>query len=106
MNALFERFALTQLAIVIWAMFATVSAAPHAPADSKIQLELLGEGTVSTDQDEFGAMPDKEWTTLYFNRSIPAHYHYVIYASRLENGKWSAPETLPFSANIATPIRF
>jgi hypothetical protein len=97
LNAIFERFALTRIAIFLWAMCAAVSAAPHAPADSKIQLELLGEGTVSTDQDEFGAMPDKEWTTLYFNRSIPAHYHYVIYASRLENGKWSAPETLPFS---------
>ncbi len=75
----------------------TVSTAPYASADSKTQLELLGEDTVSTDQDEFGAMPDKEWTTLFFNRSIPAHYHYVIYVSHRENGKWSTPETLPFS---------
>jgi len=42
-------------------------------------------------------MPDKEWTTLFFNRSIPAHYHYVMYFSHFENGKWSAPQTLPFS---------
>jgi len=60
-------------------------------------IELIGEGTISTDQDEFGAMPDKDWTTLYFNRSIPAHYHYVMYVSHFDNGTWSVPETLPFS---------
>ena len=73
------------------------SAGPRTPRESTLQPELLGEGTVSTDQDEFGAMPDKDWTTLYFNRSIPAHYHYVMYVSHLENGKWSVAETLPFS---------
>jgi hypothetical protein len=74
-----------------------VLAAPRSPGDSALKLELIGEGTVSTDQDEFGAMPDKEWTTLYFNRSVPAHYHYVMYLSHFKNGSWSVPETLPFS---------
>jgi WD40-like Beta Propeller Repeat len=75
----------------------TALAAPRTPGDPALNLELIGEGTVSTDQDEFGAVPDKDWTTLYFNRSIPAHYHYVMYVSHFENGKWSVAETLPFS---------
>lgn len=97
MNALLQRAVLLPIFLVIWAICTTVSAAPHAPGDFKVQLELLGEGTISTDQDEFGAMPDKEWTTLFFNRSIPTHYHYVMYVSDFKNGKWSAPESLPFS---------
>jgi hypothetical protein len=72
-------------------------AALRAPGDLSLGLELIGEGTVSTDQDEFGAMSDKDWTTLYFNRSIPTHYHYVMYVSHFQNGSWSVPETLPFS---------
>jgi hypothetical protein len=72
-------------------------AAPRSPGNPVRKMELVGEGTVSGDQDEFGAMPDKDWTTLYFNRSIPAHYHYVVYVSHFQNGAWSMPETLPFS---------
>src|SRR5215831_6915342 len=73
-----------------------VLAAPRTPGEA-LALELFAEGTVSTDQDEFGAMPDKDWSTLYFNRSVPAHYHYVMYVSQFKNGAWSVPETLPFS---------
>jgi hypothetical protein len=72
-------------------------AAPRTPGEPALKLELIGEGTISTDQDEFGAIPDKDWTTLYFNRSIPAHYHYVLYVSHFKNGTWTMPETLPFS---------
>jgi hypothetical protein len=72
-------------------------AAPRSPGDPAAKIELIGEGAVSSDQDEFGAMPDKNWTTLYFNRSIPAHYHYVMYVSHFRSGAWSMPETLPFS---------
>ena len=72
-------------------------AAPRTAGDPARKLELIGEGTISTNQDEFGAMPDKDWTTLYFNRSVPAHYHYVMYLSHFKKGTWSVPETLPFS---------
>lgn len=62
-----------------------------------MNIEEIGEGTISTNQDEFGAMPDKDWTTIYFDRSIPAHYHYVMYFSQSRNAKWTTPEILPFS---------
>ena len=41
-------------------------------------------------------MPE-DWSALYFNRSIPAHYHYVMYVSYQKKGKWSTAEALPFS---------
>jgi dipeptidyl aminopeptidase/acylaminoacyl peptidase len=72
-------------------------AAPRPKPDAAPAPELVGEGVISTSQDEFGAMPDKDWTVIYFDRSIPAHYHYVMYLSRFQNGKWTTPEVLPFS---------
>jgi len=90
------RHSSVALILLVFAPHATL-AAPRTPGDPALKLELIGEGTISTNQDEFGAMPDKDWTTLYFNRSVPAHYHYVMYLSQFKNGTWSVPETLPFS---------
>src|SRR5690349_25173064 len=89
-----------RMVLVFAAMIAagrSASAAPRPATDTAPVPELVGEGVISTDQDEFGAMPDKDWTVMYFDRSIPAHYHYVMYLSRFENGRWTAPEVLPFS---------
>lgn len=71
--------------------------APKPKPDLALTPEMIGEGVISTSQDEFGAMPDKDWTVMYFDRSIPAHYHYVMYVSRFEKGKWQPAEVLPFS---------
>jgi hypothetical protein len=76
--------------------FAMSAAAAPQPS-SAMTLEMVGADVISTSQDEFGAMPNNDWSTLYFNRSIPAHYHYVMYVSHQRNGKWSTPEVLPFS---------
>lgn len=79
------------------ALVVAASAAPRPNPDATPAPEMIGEGVISTDQDEFGAMPDKDWTVMYFDRSIPAHYHYVMYVSHFEHGKWTTPEVLPFS---------
>jgi Tol biopolymer transport system component len=65
---------------------------PAAPAP-----ELIGEGVISTPDDELGATISPDGRTLYFERSVPPHYLYVLYESHLVNGAWSAPEVLPFS---------
>lgn len=72
-------------------------AAPRPKPEAVPAPEMIGEGVISTSQDEFGAMPDKDWSVMYFDRSIPTHYHYVMYLSHFENGKWKTPEVLPFS---------
>jgi len=89
-------FLLSLAAVAVLAP-AFVTAAPRPKPEASMNVEMVGEGTISTNQDEFGAMPDKNWTTMYFDRSIPAHYHYVMYISHHRNGKWTAPEVLPFS---------
>ena len=84
--------------VFVLALFRGLAAAAPIPkAEAATNIEEIGEGTISTNQDEFGAMPNKDWTTIYFNRSIPTHYHYVMYVSQKRNGKWTTPEVLPFS---------
>src|SRR5215475_1795219 len=91
------QFSKTIVLFLVMLPSVCLSAAPRPKADAAPAPEMIGEGVISTDQDEFGAMPDKDWTVMYFDRSIPAHYHYAMYLSRFENGKWTAPEVLPFS---------
>ncbi len=72
-----------------------------AVADEKektaIVAEMIGEGVVSTPDDEFGGTLAPDGKTLYFDKTVPAHYLYVLCESKLVNGKWSKPEVLPFS---------
>jgi len=59
--------------------------------------EILGEGIISTSQDEFGGSLSPDGKTIYFDRSVPPHYLYTMWESRLVGDKWQAPELLPFS---------
>lgn len=64
---------------------------------SPVMPEMIGEGVISTPDDEFGGDLAPDGKTLYFDKTVPAHYLYVLCESRLVNGKWSKPEVLPFS---------
>ena len=59
--------------------------------------EIVGEATISTPDDEFGGCPSGDGMTFYFNKTVPAHYQYILCESRWIGGKWSAPTVLPFS---------
>ena len=59
--------------------------------------EMIGEGVISTPDDEFGGDLAPDGKTLYFDKTVPAHYLYVLCESRFADGKWSKPEVLPFS---------
>jgi hypothetical protein len=88
----------SSMLLLVMVLFSRAGSAVPLPAEQTVVApEMVGEGIISTSQDEFGAMPDKDWTVMYFNRSIPAHYHYVMYISRFEKGQWNTPEVLPFS---------
>jgi len=93
------------MAIAMVPLFVLVSgvksfSAPAA-ADEKeksaIVPEMIGEGVISTPDDEFGGDLAPDGKTLYFDKTVPAHYLYVLCESRLADGKWSKPEVLPFS---------
>lgn len=92
-----QPLVLHSLAIASILFLASGFAAAAPKPKGALTLEMVGEDIISTNQDEFGAMPDHDWSTLYFDRSIPAHYHYVMYVSHQKDRKWSTPEILPFS---------
>jgi len=68
-----------------------------APPQSPPQAKLFAEGVINTDADEYGPAFTPEGKTLYFTRRVNRRDSEFIYASRLENGKWSTPELAPFS---------
>lgn len=66
--------------------------------------EMIGEGVISTLDDEFGGALSPDGKTIYFAKSVPPSYLYVLCVSHLDaNGKWSAPEILPFSGQWRDP---
>ena len=74
-----------------------VRAEMHEDDGSKIVPEMIGEGVLSTPDDEFGATPSPDGKTIYFDKTVPPHYLYVICESHLVNGEWRKPEVMPFS---------
>jgi WD40-like Beta Propeller Repeat len=92
----------TGLAIVGVSLLAlrapTVACARDPEASlTAIAPELVGEGSVSTPDDEFGGGPSPDGKDFYFNKTAPPHYLYVLCVSHLVRSKWGKPEVLPFS---------
>jgi hypothetical protein len=58
---------------------------------------MIGEGIISTPDDELGANLTADSQTLYFEKSAAPHYLYILYESHRVAGKWSTPTVLPFS---------
>ena len=61
------------------------------------QAKLFVEGVINTDADEYGPAFTSDGKTLYFTRRVNRRDSELIYVSRLEGGKWTAPELAPFS---------
>ena len=88
------------LSLMLLAVFEKSSLLPAAATEeekNQIVPEMIGEGVISTPDDEFGGTLAPDGKTLYFDKTVPAHYLYVLCESRLVDGKWSKPEVLPFS---------
>jgi hypothetical protein len=71
--------------------------ADAAPNVEPPKPELIGEGTISTLDDEFGGSLSPDGTTIYYDITVPPHYLYIMCESHLVDGKWQKPEVLPFS---------
>ena len=71
------------------------SAAPDS--DDAPVPEMIGEGMISTPDDELGGTITADGKTLYFEKSAAPHYLYILYEAHLVSGKWSTPIVLPFS---------
>ncbi len=77
---------------LVWQSRGIVQAADGAPKP-----EMIGEGVISTPDDELGGTITADGKTLYFEKSAPPHYLYILYESHWVNGNWSKPSVLPFS---------
>jgi Tol biopolymer transport system component len=69
----------------------------NASGDDVPQPEMIGAGVLSTPDDELGGTITADGQTIYFEKSAPPHYLYVLYESHLVNGTWDKPTVLPFS---------
>lgn len=62
---------------------------------------IFAEGAISTGEYESHPAFTPDGRTLYFCKSTPDFSFWTIVVSRLENGKWSKPETASFSGQYA-----
>ncbi len=69
----------------------------NAAGEEAPKPEMIGEGVLSTPDDELGATITADGQTIYFEKSAPPHYLYILYEAHLVNGKWGKPTVLPFS---------
>lgn len=83
------------LLTLVWGFAPLAKGAPNPSAAPRP--EIVGEGVISTADDEFGGSITPDGKTIYYDVTVPPHYLYVICESRLVNGKWQKPTVLPFS---------
>jgi hypothetical protein len=76
-----------------------VPGVPKAPAGPPPGPEpaMVGEGVISTPDDEFGATFSPDGLTILYCKSVPRSQFYVILESHWEKGRWGAPRIAPFS---------
>jgi WD40-like Beta Propeller Repeat len=85
------------LAVAFWRHLPTKAVQNEAVQKDEPKPEMIGEGVISTPDDELGGTITADGRTLYFEKSAPPHYLYILYESLLNNGHWSTPTALPFS---------
>lgn len=77
--------------VVLYATFIQAQTeAPPAP-------ELIGPGTISTPDDEFGGALSPDGNDIYFDVTVSPHYLYTMCESHFVDGKWSKPEVMSIS---------
>ena len=81
------------LSAIVYGLAACAYAAPKPGFAG----EMIAEGVISTPDDELGGSITADGSTLYFEKSVPPHYLYIMCESHWQDGKWGAPTVLPFS---------
>ncbi|MEO8431064.1 MAG: hypothetical protein ABI592_06100 [Acidobacteriota bacterium] len=72
-------------------------AAPPAGRAPGPEPVIVGEGVISTPDDEFGGTFSPDGRTMLYCKSIPRSQFYVILESHWEGSRWGAPRIAPFS---------
>ena len=75
--------------------------AQQSPTAAALEPQLVGEGVISTGDDESHPAFTPDGKTLYFLKNDPGFNHWTIVVSHEEDGKWSEPEVAPFSGQFS-----
>ena len=65
------------------------------------EVTIFAAGVILTDEYESHPQFTPDGKVLYFVKSTPNFGFWTMALSRLENGKWSAPEVAPFSGQYS-----
>jgi Tol biopolymer transport system component len=63
--------------------------------------ELFAPGIVSTGFDELCSLFSPDGNNFVFCIQMPTHVHHTMLVMKMENGRWTAPEVLPFSGEFS-----
>ena len=70
----------------------------HAAPAATAEPAVFAPGVVSTGNEEFGATFSPDGRTVVFTRADPTRFGFqVLMVSQWREGRWTAPEVLPFS---------
>ena len=95
-----SRATLARCGVVAAALLAPLSI-PAQQAGAARTPAVLGDGIISTSDDEFGGSLTPNGDTIFFSKSAPHSYRYVMVQSFLRNGAWTRPTVLPFSGRYS-----
>jgi hypothetical protein len=101
----------TELLLASAAALVLVIAAPRSPAAGSDPApafapagpppgaapEMVGEGVISTPDDEFGCAFSPDGRTILYCKSVPRSQLYVICESEWDGGRWGPPRIASFS---------
>ena len=74
---------------------------PYDSGKALSEPSVFAEGLISTGYFESHPAFTPDGRTLYFLRSTPNFSLWTILVSRFEKGKWTTPETAPFSGQYS-----
>lgn len=92
------------VSLVLFALNSVRAAAPASNSDVPTP-EMIGEGIISTSDDELGGGLAPDGRTFVFEKSAAPHYLYILCESLFTNGTWSKPGFCRSQAGTATRIR-
>jgi hypothetical protein len=97
MSALTKVLATASVLFLLASTLLRVGAQVPPAATDTPQAEIIGQGVISTPDDEFGGALSIDGKTIYYDVTVPPHYLYIVCESHLVSGQWQKPEVLPFS---------
>jgi Tol biopolymer transport system component len=92
--------------IVGWFACAQIATAQYTNTKQISEPTIFAPGVISTGDYEVCPQFSLDGKTFYFVKSTPDANFWTIVFSKLENGKWSAPQVAPFSGQYSDADEF